>query len=938
MQPRLQHTRPLTQSEIVGAVLIYGVMAALWILVSDSVVEWLFSDPAKISMASTVKGWGFVVVTSILLYGLLQRLSRRGAGEPRMDAMRPQITWTVIAVAVTIVAVATIAVVHTVTQQQDKEVLRLEAIADMKAGQVANWVADRKNGAGFLRSSHFLGEVYQHWRATGDERSRDTLFSRLHQFAKSSGFQGIGLLDDRGEQTLWDSRDSEAHADGLLREAAARARAEDRVVTVGPYRDARGKTRLDIVVMLPAAAGRPSPFAILQADPEATLYPMLRRWPGVKTTGEIVLVRPDGDNVLYLSELRNSSDAAVKLRIPLSAQRSLAAQVIRGEVGVGTVVKGLDYADVPALGVVRNVPGTDWLLVAKMDMSELYANSARDAVWIALAGLLALVMAVAVGLQFRQYRQLQASRQRLEGQAERLRAFDLLNAIAEGSTDAIFAKDSEGRYLLFNREAARVTGRRPEDVLGHDDTALFPPDQAATVMGNDQKVMAEDRTVALAEVLDTVDGRVIYSSIKGPLHDVNGNVVGMFGVSRDVTERRREEKALLEEAVRRRILFDQASDGIVIVNQDGGVDEANAAFAGMLGYASTELGSLHVWDWDVNWSDERLRADFATPVELSHSATFETRWCRRDGSILPVEITANPVELDDRVVAYCVCRDISRRLKAEEALNESQVNLIQSQRIAGIGHYVMDVATGRWTGSQILDELFGIDGSYPHDTGGWLNLIVAEERDSMAAYLRHQVLDHRHLFDREYRIARADNGEIRWMHGLGRLDLGPEGNPTRMVGTIQDVTERRRAEEQLRKLSLAVEQSPESIVITDLDARIEYVNDAFLRVTGYQREDVIGQNPRSAALGQDAERNLRVALGCAQERSKLEGRIPEQAQGRQRVRRVRHRHAHPAGGRPYHALRGGQGGHHREEAHRRGTRPPSPSSRGDGAVAHRGTG
>jgi PAS domain S-box-containing protein len=305
---------------------------------------------------------------------------------------------------------------------------------------------------------------------------------------------------------------------------------------------------------------------------------------------------------------------------------------------------------------------------------------------------------------------------------------------------------------------------------------------------------------------------------------------------------RRDYQATAEDAARRRILFDQAGDGIVVINADGSVNEANASFAAMLDRRLDEVTALHVWDWDTEWTREQVLAAFAPP---RHDRwTFTTHWRRKDGGLLAVEVAASKVELSGQVLSYCICRDVGPRTRAEMELKESRENLLQSQRIAGIGHYVFDVVAARWTSSEVLDELLGIDAEYPRDVEGWLRLIVDGDRDGMATYLRDHVLFDRQPFDREYRIVRASDGAQRWLHGLGRLEFGEDGQPIRMLGTIQDITVRRQTEEQLLKLSLAVEQSPESIVITDLDANIEYVNDAFSRVTGYPRESVIGENPR----------------------------------------------------------------------------------------------
>lgn len=93
-----------------------------------------------------------------------------------------------------------------------------------------------------------------------------------------------------------------------------------------------------------------------------------------------------------------------------------------------------------------------------------------------------------------------------EARAETLRASQLLKAIVENSSDAIFAKDRDGRYLLFNQEAARVTGCSAEQIIGQDDRALFEPQQAALIRTNDQDVITENRTNTYEERLSTVDG------------------------------------------------------------------------------------------------------------------------------------------------------------------------------------------------------------------------------------------------------------------------------------------------------------------------------------------------------------------------------------------------------------------------------------------------
>ncbi|MEX8494910.1 PAS domain S-box protein [Sphaerotilus sp.] len=123
-------------------------------------------------------------------------------------------------------------------------------------------------------------------------------------------------------------------------------------------------------------------------------------------------------------------------------------------------------------------------------------------------------------------------------------AMALLQSLVDASPDAIFVKDRTGRYQLFNEAAARLVGKPVAQVIGQDDRALFDADQAAMVLANDQQVMAMGQDLTFEEVLDTVAGQRTFQALKGPLRGSDGQVTGMYGISRDITPRRLAERAL----------------------------------------------------------------------------------------------------------------------------------------------------------------------------------------------------------------------------------------------------------------------------------------------------------------------------------------------------------------------------------------------------------
>lgn len=159
-------------------------------------------------------------------------------------------------------------------------------------------------------------------------------------------------------------------------------------------------------------------------------------------------------------------------------------------------------------------------------------------------------------------------------QRERQQALELLGAIADATDDAIFAKDREGRYLLFNRAASLFVGRPAESVLGRDDRAIFPPEQAEMLIEAGRQAMLQEQTLTQEEVLDTAEGKRIFLATKGPLRDTEGRIIGQFGISRDITALKRAEQE--RQALHDAALQQQKQARIAALNQ---MEDANAARA-----------------------------------------------------------------------------------------------------------------------------------------------------------------------------------------------------------------------------------------------------------------------------------------------------------------------------------------------------------------------
>ncbi len=654
----------------------YALLGVVWAIVTDRVMLAFSPDPLIYSQVGIWREVVFILATAFFLFLLTGKQSTESKELPAFDLNRTGIGPLIMvfaALATAIVLLGLGGVAYTAGKQKEKEVERLLAIADLKAGQIVAWIEERQADAQIIRGDDYLAELYEHWRMNENAVSRKKLMERLAVHRDAYNYLDILLLDESGS-VLMATGKTPGSLPAALQEAARRAIETGRLHSTDLYRP-EGNTpamvHLDFVVPLPTKAGRPRLAVALRTDTNRFLFPFIQSWPIPSASAETLLFRRDGDHALFLNELRHRTDTALNLRVPFSEANLLAVQVLQGRASPGQAVEGVDYRNVPVLGVVKAIPGTSWFLIAKLDKSELYAQAKRDAGWIALAEILALVAAAAATILLYQRRELRFSQIQREQQADKLRAFQLLDAIAEGSTDAIYAKDAAGRYLLLNRELSRFAGKTRAEILGQDDTAIFPPAEAARLMAGDRRVLDAGRIEASEEMLSTIGGVRIFLVTRGPLQDAEGKTIGLFGIARDITEHKYQERELQTSEARFRAIFDGVNEAIFLHDaESGAIIDANTRMTEMFGYSRKEARRLSMGDLSADISPharEEARQCMGQ-AQRGENPVFEWLARRRDGSQFWVEASLRRAEIGGRACILELVRDITERKRAAEEI------------------------------------------------------------------------------------------------------------------------------------------------------------------------------------------------------------------------------------------------------------------------------
>jgi PAS domain S-box-containing protein len=288
-------------------------------------------------------------------------------------------------------------------------------------------------------------------------------------------------------------------------------------------------------------------------------------------------------------------------------------------------------------------------------------------------------------------------------------------------------------------------------------------------------------------------------------------------------------------------------DLLCIAGLDGRFISTNVAWSHILGYSTDELNGMNFLDFV---HPEDLPATLGAMGQLGKGGeilNFTNRYRCRDGSYRFIEWRSHP---KDNLI-YAAARDVTERMQMEEALKASEKRLDLAMMVKNEGVWDWNLATNE----TYFDDRYYImagytPGAFPQTFPAWAERVHPEDLPAADKGIKDYISGKTGIFDVEFRFKRNDVTWM-WIQGRGKIvERDVDGTPLRMVGTHTDVTERRQAEEQLRKLSLAVEQSPASVVITDLDGCIEYVNPKFTQVTGYALDEVRGKNPRFLKSGE----------------------------------------------------------------------------------------
>ncbi len=417
----------------------------------------------------------------------------------------------------------------------------------------------------------------------------------------------------------------------------------------------------------------------------------------------------------------------------------------------------------------------------------------------------------------------------------------ILNALPESAS----LIGREGTLLALNETMAQRLGRSHTELVGANVYELLDPATAHTHRQAVDQVFQSGQPLRFK---DERAGRII-DNLFYPVLDDQGRTIQIAIFGTDITERQQAEQRLRESEERYRTIFNHTADAVLILDLTGNLLAVNDQACRQYGYAREDFLKLHITDIDTP-EDAVHAPERLALLDQQGEAKFEAVHRDARGRVFPVEARSTKILLDGRPSLLNVFHDTTERKRAEKLLFEAKERLALALAAADQGIYDLNVQTGEVIVSSEYATMLGHNPAHFTETiATWTARLHPDERDAITKICQ-DYLDGRLP---EYRVEfrqKTASGGWKWISSVGKIvERDADGKPLRMLGTHTDIDARKATEERLRTLSRVVEQSPESIVITNLAAEIQYVNEAFTRATGYTREEMLGQNPRILQSG-----------------------------------------------------------------------------------------
>jgi len=420
-------------------------------------------------------------------------------------------------------------------------------------------------------------------------------------------------------------------------------------------------------------------------------------------------------------------------------------------------------------------------------------------------------------------------------------------------SDWVVLIDLKGRILRTNRAGENFLGKTLDEIIGQSCCKLVHGSDKY-IPGCPLRIMLHTRQQATVELKIPNMSRWLMVTTD-PVINEKGNLIGAVHITRDITERKKDEKALRESEERYKYLFEQSPLGISLATPDGKVVRVNKTMEVITEYFEQELKRINLADTFENPEDWKRLLE--TIDRYGCAVDFPTRLKRKDATVYDALLNVSRVHLAGQDLFQIICTDVTECKKAEEALRESEQKISQVVQESSVATFVIDSSHVITHWNKACENLTGVPAKQVIGTKTHWQAFYLAERPVMADFVAANASDKEiaKYYGGKYRKSALIEGACeaedffpnlgeagKWLFFTATPLRNTEGKVVGAIETLQDITERKKAEAELKQYQFIVESAHDAIFFKDLESRYIVANNKALEAFGLSRDKVIGKN------------------------------------------------------------------------------------------------
>jgi len=561
--------------------------------------------------------------------------------------------------------------------------LELSAIADLKVRQIAQWRNERIGDAILIgENTPFLKLLSEYLHGTNNKVLRSDIIENLQSITRSIEYKNILLIDSSGNVRGYYPNQDTLMGEHLKLLFPGLIKLKSGILTDLHRTSNVSYIHLDLVIPLLNTWKKDSTLfglLTLRIDPNEMLYPLVQTWPVPSKTAESLIIRQEGDKIIYLNRLWFKKNSELVLQKSVSEEKLPAAMAVRGIEGT---TDGVDYRGATVVAAMKKVPGSPWYMIAKIDQNEVFSALNEQMTMIIIIIILFILTAGLLLGVLEWNENVRFYREKYEAEVDHLALRKHFDYILKYANDIIFLTDRNLIIIEANDRASEAYQRDRDELIGMSLSKIRAPG-AVKELENESRILDEKGYATYETVHIRKDGSIMPVEISARKVEIEG-VKYFQSICRDITERKFAEETLRESEERFRKIFEESPISIVMTGKDLGIIRANSAFCKMLGYKEEELKSVtlrHFTHPDyIAGDDVSLLRLVAEEIPVYHT---ENRYIRKDESVIWGSATISIIRNNNDEVQYflAMIEDITLRKEAEAELIAAKEKAEESDRL-----------------------------------------------------------------------------------------------------------------------------------------------------------------------------------------------------------------------------------------------------------------